>query len=118
MVQPPRLSDDTIEEAILAFDDGNHAWGRYRLFVLGTTPEAMAVSTDAVRDALQEAAISVSDARGGDVGPFLTAARAAFAALVEYRRALPEGLRLSELNEATDALEETAAVLEERPSEA
>jgi hypothetical protein len=118
MVQPHRLSDDTIEEAILAFDAGNHAWGRYRLFVLATTPEAMAVSTDAVRDALQEAALSVPDARSGDSGPFLAAARAAFAALLEYRRALPEGIQLSELNQATFALEETVAVLEVRPPEA
>src|SRR5579871_6866932 len=94
------LPADVIEEAIMAFDAGNHAWGRYRHFVLSNAPAVQAISTDAVREALQEAAVCVPDAQAGDTAPLLAAVRAALAGLQEYETELPPDIQRSELNEA------------------
>lgn len=99
-------------EAIAAFDAGNHAWGRYRHFVLSAAPEASGVSTSAVREALGEAAICVPDAQTDGPGPLLAAIRSAAAALGAYRAALPAGVPLTELDLALDDFDEAIALLE------
>ncbi|MHB8575279.1 MAG: hypothetical protein ACYDCQ_08090 [Dehalococcoidia bacterium] len=106
------LPPDAIEAAILAFDAGNHAWGRYRHFVLSNAPHVQAIPTDAVRAALQEAAVCVPDAQAGDTGPLLAAVQAALAGLRQYVAAVPAEIQHSELNEAIDALDEAAARLQ------
>ena len=106
---------DAIEEAILAFDAGTHAWGRFRHFVLSAASEAQSVPTDTVRDTLQEAAVSVEDAQRGEVVALRTAVRALLDALRAYVEALPAGVQRSELNEAIDAFDEAEALLSGRP---
>ena len=107
----PALPPDVIEEAIMAFDAGNHAWGRYRHFVLSAAPRAQRVSTLEVREALQEAAISVPDARTGDIAPLRAAVRAVLLGLRAYVAALPEEIQRSELNEALEAFDEADQLL-------
>lgn len=100
-----------VEEAIAAFDAGNHAWGRYRHFVLPGAAAALNIPTDAVRSALQEAAISVPDARTGEIGPFVAALSAAYAGLTRYRALLPAEVPPGEVNEALGDIEEALALL-------
>jgi len=107
----PRLSADVIEEAIMAFDAGNHAWGRYRHFVLPASPAAHVVSTAAVRDALAEAAICVIDAQAGGYGALLEALRRTLDSLIEYRSLLPEGMQQAELEEAAAGFDEAIVLL-------
>lgn len=103
---------EQIEDAILAFDAGNHAWGRYRHFVLSALPVPPSVSAEPVREALQEAAISVPDARTGDVRPFLAGLHDAHDGMLRYRNALPAGIQLTEIDEAIGDVEEAIALLE------
>jgi hypothetical protein len=105
------LSPETLEDAIAAFDAGNHAWGRYRHFVLSARPAALAVPTQQVRDALSEAAISVPDAQSGEPGPFLAALRETLAALRRYRAFLPADVPLAEIEEAEGDFAEAIALL-------
>ncbi len=111
---PENLADDAaVEEAIAAFDAGNHAWGRYRHFVLPGAAAAAALNlpSDAVRSALQEAAICVADARTGEIGPFVAALSAAYAGLTRYRALLPAEVPPGEVNEALGDIEEALALL-------
>jgi hypothetical protein len=108
---PAGLPSDVVEEAIAAFDAGNHAFGRYRHFVLSAHPEALAVSATEVRDALQEAAIGVPDAQAGDATSLVAGVRATLALLARYRAALPAGVPLLELDEAIGDFEEALGLL-------
>jgi hypothetical protein len=107
----PALPPDVIEEAIMAFDAGNHAWGRYRHFVLSASPELLAVSTAEVREALAETAISVVDAQAGDYTPLLDGLRRTLAALERYRARLSGDAQLQELEEAAGDFAEAIALL-------
>lgn len=109
MAEP--LSPDTLVDAIAAFDAGNHAWGRYRHFVLPAAPQARVIAMTSVRAALAEAAICVSDAQAGDPSPLLGALRATLACLREYRAALPAAVPLAELEEADGDFAEAIALL-------
>src|SRR4051812_25711933 len=104
--------DELLTEAILAFDAGNHAWGRYRHFVLPAAAAAQGISTAAVRDALAEAANGVVEAREGDATGLITGLRQALAGIRLYRAALPAGVQQSELEEAEGDLAEALALLE------
>lgn len=104
--------DDALDEAVLAFDAGNHAWGRFRHFVLGETPAAQGVPADDVRDALGEAAIRAAEVRETGPAPLLDAVRSTRAALRVYRGALPAETPLSEVDQAIDAFEEAVLLLE------
>jgi hypothetical protein len=114
VTEPRDLPSDVVEDAILAFDAGNHAWGRYRHFVLSTNVAAQAVSTAAVREALGEAAIDVLDAKEGDYWPLLTSLRRTLEHLRTYRSALPPDIQQSELEEAADNFTAAIALLEGR----
>jgi hypothetical protein len=113
MTPAERPTGEQIEDAILAFDAGNHAWGRYRHFVLSALPVPPPFSAEPVRAALQEAAISVLEAQAGDSEPFLAGLHAAYEGMVHYRRALPAGIQLTEIDEAIGDLEEAIALLED-----
>src|SRR5437870_4925337 len=108
-----QLPVEVIEEAIAAFDAGNHAWGRYRHFVLSAAPHAQRVPTEAVQSVLQEAAVCVPDAQAGDVGPLREAVGAVLAGLRAYVAALPADVQRSELNEALEAFDEAVELLGE-----
>ncbi len=114
MSEQPRLSVELLADAIAAFDAGNHAWGRYRHFVLGATPAALAVSTAPLREALSEAAICVPDAQTGDSAALLAAIRAACDRLDAYRAALPAEVPRTELDAAAEDFAEAIALLEGR----
>ena len=109
MAEP--LSPETLTDAIAAFDAGNHAWGRYRHFVLPTAPEGRTSAITPVREALAEAAISVPDALAGDAASLLAALRATLACLRDYRAALPATVPLTELDEAEGDFAEAIALL-------
>jgi hypothetical protein len=104
-------AEEIVADAVAAFDAGNHAFGRYRHFVLSAHPEALAVSAGEARAALQEAAISVADAQAGDVVPFRAALRVALENVMHYRQALPEGVPRTELDETIEDLEEALTLL-------
>src|SRR5689334_10752262 len=91
---------DALAEVVAAFDAANHAFGRYRHFVLSAHPEALAVHGEAVRTALQEAAICVADARVDDLPPLRAALRGALDELQRYRERLPASVPRTELDEA------------------
>ncbi|HLZ68922.1 MAG TPA: hypothetical protein VKV26_03330 [Dehalococcoidia bacterium] len=112
--QPPRppLSQATLAEAIAAFDAGNHAWGRFRHFVLPTAPAALAVSTASVREALSEAAICVPDTRPGEHQALLAALRQTRERLDAYAAALPAAVPRTELDQAAEDFGEAIALLE------
>lgn len=107
-------SDDAanaLAQAVAAFDAANHAFGRYRHFVLSAYPEALAVSGGAVRAALQEAAICVADARVNELLPLRVALGGALDELRRYRERLPTTVPRTELDEAVEDLEESLSLL-------
>jgi hypothetical protein len=111
----PRLSPDVLAAAVAAFDAGNHAWGRYRHFVLSATPAALTVSTAPVREALSEAAICVPDAQeSGDYVPLLAAVHLTRERLQGYCAALAADVPRTELDQAAESFDEAIALLEGR----
>ncbi|HZQ37405.1 MAG TPA: hypothetical protein VFD32_15850 [Dehalococcoidia bacterium] len=105
-------SGEALAEAVAAFDAGNHAWGRFRHFVLSAEPSAAGISTRPLRDALREAAICVPDAQAGDYLPLLAALRRTQARLVEYLSALPPSVPRVELDQAAEAFAEAIELLD------
>ncbi len=112
MSEQPAPSGEALAEAVAAFDAGNHAWGRYRHFVLPAEPGAAGVSTQPVRDALREAAICVPDAQAGDYLPLLAALRRTRVQLDAYLHALPPAVPRVELDLAAEAFAEAIELLE------
>jgi hypothetical protein len=105
---------EAVAEAVAAFDAGNHAWGRYLLYVLrpyrGAAP---APDPGPVRAALREAALDVPH------GPSLEEVRAFHDALLTVRGALaafvatlPDALRTGDILLVPDAIAEAIAWLE------
>lgn len=112
---PAAAMAGAVAEAVAAFDAGNHAFGRYRHFVLSAHPEALAVSATKARAALQEAAISVVDANAGDAAALRIALHTARDEVARYRQALPQGVPVAELDEAIEDLDEALALLGDGP---
>lgn len=106
--------EDAIAEAMAAFDAGNHAWGRFFVYVLrpyqGIPP---APDPAPVRAALQEAALSVPQAvDAAEARAFHDALFAAHRELVAFIARLPEPLRAGDLLLAPDAFREAVERLQ------
>lgn len=112
MSEQPVPTEGVLAEMVAAFDAGNHAWGRFRHFVLPAEPGAAGISTRPLRDALREAAICVPDAQAGDYPPLLAALRLTQAQLAQYVRALPAAVPRVELDQAAEAFAEAIELLE------
>lgn len=102
-----------ISEATAAFDAGNHAWGRFLLYVLrpyhGRPP---APDPSPVRIALQEAALAVPHtADAADLRAFLDALLIAHREVEAFIAHLPPDLRTGDVLVAPDAFAEAIAVL-------
>ena len=113
MVRDDPLRED-IEEAVAAFDAGNHAWGRFFVYVLrpyrGPLPAPDAAP---VRAALQEAALAVPQATDLDeVRAFHAALLAIRRELTVFLALLPDPLRASDLLTAPDAFAEAIDLLD------
>lgn len=112
MSEQPAPAAEQLAEAVVAFDAGNHAWGRYRHFVLPGEPIAAPISTQPLRDALREAAICVPDAQAGDYLPLLAALHSTQVQLSAYVHALPPAVPRVELDQAAEAFAEAIDLLE------
>ena len=110
MLPPPDL-ESAIAEATVAFDAANHAFGRFVTYVVrprGTIP----ASVRTVREALQEAALSVpEETTTAAARAFLAALEDAAARLTAFLASPPPGYALEEAHAAPGALEEAIAVL-------
>jgi hypothetical protein len=105
--------DAAIAEAVAAFDAANHAFGRFVTYVVRPRGEAVPTSVRVVREALQEAAISVPQEPSLQAAAaFLDALRLAGARLSAFLADPPGGYALEEAMQAPGALEEAIAVLE------
>ncbi len=99
---------EAVTEATAAFDAGNHAWGRFLLYVLrpyrGDPP---APDPSPVRAALQEAAVSVPHStEAAELRAFLDALLAARRAVDAFIGRLPPDLRTGDVLLAPDAFAE------------
>ena len=110
MLPPPDL-ESAIAEATAAFDAANHAFGRFVTYVVrprGGIPASVLT----VREALQEAALSVpEEATTTAARDFLTALEDAAARLSALLASPPPGYALEEAQAAPGALEEAIDVL-------
>jgi hypothetical protein len=106
--------DDTLREAIAAFDAGNHAWGRFHLYTFRRYHDnPPAPGPAAVRAALQEAVLSVP--HSGDeqeIREFRVAVSAALRELEAFIALLPDPLRTSDVLQAPEALAEALELLQ------
>lgn len=104
---------DALAEATAAFDAGNHAWGRFYLYVLRRYQgEPPAPDAAPVRSALQEAALSVpQEATRAAACEFAAALAAVCGALAVFVDALPETLRTGDAVVAPESFEEALAAL-------
>jgi hypothetical protein len=106
--------DTAIAEAIAAFDAANHAFGRFVTYVVRQRSKAIPPSVRVVREALQEAAMSVpQEASAEAAAEFLGALRLAGERLAAFLAGPPAGYALEEAMQAPGALEEAIAVLEQ-----
>ncbi len=106
------LPDDLVE-AIAAFDAGNHAWGRFYLYILrpyrGDPPPP---DPTAVRAAFQDAVLTVPESADPEaIHEFTTAIRIASALVDAYVDVLPQSLRAGDLLSVPEALAEALASL-------
>jgi hypothetical protein len=103
-----------IAEAIIAFDAGNHAFGRFVTYVVRPHGEAVPRSVQIVREGLQEAALSVPQSPSVEAAAeFLAALRAARDRLARFLADPPPGYALEEAKAAPAALDEAIEVLAE-----
>jgi hypothetical protein len=110
MLPPPDL-ESAIAEATAAFDAANHAFGRFVTYVVRPRG-ALPASVSAVREALQEAAISVPEETTiAAAREFLAALENAAARLSAFLASPPPGYALEEAHAAPGALAEAIAVL-------
>ncbi len=106
--------DAAIAEAVLAFDAANHAFGRFVTYVVRPHGEPIPPRVQVVREALQEAAISVPQEPSVEAAcAFLGALRQAGDRLAAFLADPPGGYALEEAMQAPGAMEEAIAVLEE-----
>ena len=102
-----------IAEAVAAFDAANHAFGRFVTYVVRPHGEAIPPAVRGVREALQEAAISIPPEPSVEAAAeFLDTLRLAGARLDAFLTDPPGGFALEEAMQAPGALEEAIAVLE------
>lgn len=104
---------EAIAEATAAFDAGNHAWGRYLLYVLrpyhGRPP---APDPAPVRVALQDAALSVPQrADAAEARAFAEALAVARRAVEAFIDGLPDTIRTGDVLVAPDAFTEALDAL-------
>ena len=105
---------DAIAEATAAFDAGNHAWGRFFVYVLRPYRDIPpAPDASLVRAALQEAALSVPQAAdAAEARAFHDTLLTAHRELTAFIAGLPESLRTGDLLLAPDAFWEAIERLE------
>ncbi len=111
---PDGTLQSAIADAVSAFDEGNHAWGRFYLYTLRPYhgPDAAPDATP-VRAALQEAALSVPAAPVvAEVRAFAVAIALAGQALEDFIDLLPPALRLPDVLDAPQAFAEAIAALQ------
>ena len=110
-------SDDPLGEAVAeataAFDAANHAFGRFVTYVVRPRNQPVPPAIQRVREALQDAALSVPQTATLEAAiDFLTALRVARQRLDAFLAAPPAGYALEEARAAPEALEEAIQVLE------
>ena len=102
-----------IAEATAAFDAANHAFGRFVTYAVRPRNQAVPPSVEAVREFLQDAALSVPQETSVEAAQdFLTALREALDGLTAFLGEPPHGYALEEARQAPGALEEAVAALE------
>ena len=105
--------ESAIAEATAAFDAANHAFGRFVTYAVRPHNEAVPPEVQAVRESLQEAAISVpQEATVAAAQDFLTALRDAYSAVERFLAASPGEYALEEAGPAPEALDEAIQMLE------
>ena len=105
---------EAISEATASFDAGNHAWGRYLLYVLrryrGDPP---APDPAAVRAALQDAVLSVPQQPDiEDIRTFYAAIQIALREVEQFVALLPDVIRTGDILLVPEAFIEAADRLE------
>lgn len=102
-----------IAEATAAFDAANHAFGRFVTYAVRPHNEAVPPEVQAVRESLQEAAISVpQEATDAAAREFLGALRDAYVAVEQFLADPPGRYVLEEARPTPDALDEAIQALE------
>jgi hypothetical protein len=105
--------EDAIAEATAAFDAANHAFGRFVTYAVRPHNEPMPPEVQVVREALQEAAISVpQQPTVEDARSFLDALRVAYIAVDRFLTDPPSRYAVEEARPTPDALDEAIQVLE------
>ena len=102
-----------IAEATAAFDAANHAFGRFVTYAIRPHNEVVPAEVQTVREALQEAAISVpQEVTATAAREFLSALRNAYVAVERFLGAPPGRYALEEARPTPEALDEAIQVLE------
>jgi hypothetical protein len=105
--------EDAIAEATAAFDAANHAFGRFVTYAVRPHNEPVPSEIQRVREALQEAAISVPQQPTVDEARvFLDALRVSYAAVERFLSDPPSRYAIEEAQPTPDALDEAIQVLE------
>ena len=106
--------EQAIAEATSAFDAGNHAWGRFYLYVLRRYRGSLPAPDPApVRTALQEAALAVPQtANAEEAWVFAEALAAALRELQAFIDALPDPLRAGDVLVAPGAFADALRALQ------
>jgi hypothetical protein len=106
--------EDAIAEAVAAFDAANHAFGRFVTYAVRPHNEPVPAEIQHVREALQEAAISVPQQPTVDEARiFLDALRAAYLAVDRFLAEPPSRYAVEEARPTPEALAEAMQVLEQ-----
>ena len=105
--------EDAIAEATAAFDAANHAFGRFVTYAVRPHNEPVPAEIQRVREALQEAAISVPQQPTlEETRVFLDTLRTAYVAVAQFLSDPPGRYAVEEARPTPDALDEAIQVLE------